>query len=164
MKNEQLNTLRALCDADGVTGFEKNVADLVRALVAPYADDCRDAKTGGLVVFKKGSRYTGIPPIMYLAHLDEVGFMIRHIEDDGTLTFEQVGMMPETLKSKTVRIDGRVPGVIGSKPVHLGEGKKGVDESALYIDVGAADKAEASSLGVYAKQAAFINDFAEYAL
>ena len=50
---------------------------------------------------------------MFCAHLDEVGFMIRHINDDGSLLFEQAGMMPEVLLSKRVLIgENKIPGVI----------------------------------------------------
>ena len=160
MTRAQLDTLKALCDVSAVSGFEREAAEVIVPLIKEHCDRLYYDKCGSLVAFKKGSVVSGNTPVAYFAHLDEVGFMIREIEEDGTLLFEQVGMRPEVLRSKRVLIGKeRLPGVIGAKPVHLGAGKEKPDEESLYIDIGARSREEAEKCGVYAAQAVFENDF-----
>ena len=154
-----IDLLKELCDANGVTGFEKEVGKLIAEKIKDYCEVHFD-KAGNLVAFKKGKK-TPTENIMYCAHLDEVGMMIKHINDDGTLLFDQVGMMPSVLPGKHVVVGkNKIPGVICSKPVHLIKDKdKGLTEEDMYIDIGTLSLKESAMLGVYADYAAFANDF-----
>lgn len=160
MMENTLELLKELCDANGVSGFEKEVALLIADKIKCSCDKLYFDKAGNLIAFKKGKKAPS-KPIMYAAHLDEVGMMIKHINDDGTLLFDQVGMVPEVLPSKRVVIGkNRISGVICSKPVHLiKDGAAGRDFDSMYIDIGTFCAEESERLGVYAEYAAFENDF-----
>ena len=160
MKYDTLNLLKELCDASGVSGFEREIALIIAEKIKDSCDSLYISKVGNLVAFKKGRKKPDAT-IMYCAHMDEVGMMIRHINDDGTLLFEQVGIMSYALPSKRVYIGkNRIPGVICSKPVHLlKDGVERLSEKNMYIDIGVSSKAEAEELGVYAEYAVFANDF-----
>lgn len=156
-----LSQLKQLCDESGVSGDERRVGLLIASFIKPHCDKLFFDRTGNLIAFKKG-RSTPKSPVMFCAHLDEVGFMIRHINDDGSLLFEQAGMMPEVLLSKRVLIgENKIPGVICSKPVHLTRGKEKEPPQTdnMYIDIGAQNAKQAKNLDVYAKYAAFDNAF-----
>ena len=153
--------LRALCDMPGVSGDEEGVARLIAGEIAPFCDRLYLDRTDNLIAFKKG-KTTPEKPVMYCAHLDEVGLMIRHICEDGKLLFEAVGIQPEVLPSKRLTVGkNRIPGVICSKPVHLAheETKPPLKTEDMYIDIGCTNRAEAEACGVYASYAAFDNRF-----
>lgn len=155
--------LRELCDMNGVSGDEGRVAHCIAAAIKPFCDELFMDPIGNLIAFKKG-RETPEKPLMYCAHMDEVGFMIRHICDDGTLLFEAVGIQPEVLPSARLSIgENRIPGVICAKPVHLMHGKHEKPRvEDMYIDIGCQNRAEAQALGVYAAFATFENRYTKF--
>lgn len=155
--------LRELCDMHGVSGDEERVARRIAAEIEPFCDALYIDPIGNLIAFKKG-RETPEKPVMYCAHMDEVGFMIRHICDDGKLLFEAVGIQPEVLPSDRLAIgESRIPGVICAKPVHLMHGKhENPRVEDMYIDIGCQSRAEAEVLGVYASFATFENRYTKF--
>lgn len=98
------------------------------------------------------------------AHMDEVGLIISSVTDDGFLKFHTVGGIDTAvLMFRRVKI-GNVNGVISGKPVHLlsgSEKKKLPQENSLYIDIGAADRAEALGLVSLGDRAVICGDYAE---
>lgn len=155
--------LRELCDMTGVSGDEERVARRLADEISPFCEELYIDKTGNLIAFKKG-RETPEKPVMYCAHMDEVGLMIRHICEDGTLLFEAVGIQSEVLPSKRLVIgEKNLPGVICSKPVHLMHGEqKELSIQNMYIDIGCQNRAEAEALDVYASFAAFENRYTKF--
>ena len=155
-----IKLLHELCDINGVSGFEKDVANFICDKIKYNCDSLYISSLGNVVAFKKGAK-TPSKKVMYCAHMDEVGLMIRHINDDGTLLFEKVGIMPEVLPSKHVLIgENKIHGVICSKPVHLiKDGSNNISSDNMYIDIGTHSKEESEKLGVYSQYAAFENDF-----
>ena len=155
-----MDLLKELCDACGVSGFETEVGDIIAEKIKDFCDELYYDAAGNLIAFKKGSKNTA-KTVMYCAHLDEVGMMIKHINDDGTLLFDQIGMTPEVLPGKRVSVGkNKIPGVICSKPVHLIKDKeKGISAENMYIDIGTFSREESEKLGVYADFACFENDF-----
>lgn len=139
--------LMSLCSLDGVSGNENRVLDYIAKLVLPYADKVFFDRTGNLVCFKKGNN-TPKKRIAFAAHADEVGLVIKHIEKDGTLLFSDIGILASSLPARRVFVgDERLPGVIGSKPVHLipkSDKGKQVSYDDLYIDIGAGSLEEAA--------------------
>ena len=145
-----LDTLETLCCLSGVSGREDEVRDYILERVMPFADELYTDAMGNLIVFKKGAK-TPDKRIMLAAHMDEVGLIVTAVEDNGVLRFDTCGGIDRrVLPGKRVFIgDGRVPGVIGAKPIHLtdGEERKSLPKlKELYIDIGAKDKEEAESL------------------
>lgn len=162
--NELLNYLRGFCDACGVSGFEEDggIADFVINEIKPYADEIYLDKAGNIIAFKKGRR-TPKKRVLFAAHMDEVGFVIKHINSDGTLLFDDIGISASAMPCERVRIGkNRVPGAIGMTPVHLlsrDERKKPVEAEKLFIDIGAATREEAERLVSPGDYAVFDSDF-----
>jgi endoglucanase len=135
-----------LCNLDGVSGWEDEVRDFIRAGAAPYADEITEDLMGNLLVFRKG-REEG-KTLMAAAHMDEVGLVVRGATDDGCLKFGTVGGIDRrVLPGKAVRCGrSKLPGVIGIKAIHLTKPKE--RESIpqiedMYIDIGASSKDDA---------------------
>jgi endoglucanase len=148
-----VDILEKLSDANGVTGREDQVRDLMKKLLEPYVDEIREDKLGNLIAFKKGKK--DAPTVMIAAHMDEVGLMIKNIKKRGFLQFTKIGGIDDRVilaQKVTVHTDkGALPGVVGSKPVHIQkeeEKKKVINADKLFIDVGARDKEEAETMGV----------------
>jgi putative aminopeptidase FrvX len=148
-----VEALEKLSNANGVTGREGEVRDLMKKYLKPYVDETREDKLGNLITFKKGNK--GAPTIMLAAHMDEVGLMVKNIKKKGFLQFAEVGGIDDRLllaQKVIVHTDkGPLAGVVGSKPPHIQteeERKKVIDADRLFIDIGAKDKEEAEKMGV----------------
>ena len=73
------NLLQQLTDTFGPSGYEDNVREIVRAEVEPLADEIKVDALGNLIVRKKASKTNGaVKKIMIAAHMDEIGFLVRH--------------------------------------------------------------------------------------
>ncbi|MBK5112308.1 MAG: M42 family metallopeptidase [Candidatus Heimdallarchaeota archaeon] len=140
------------CDAFGPSGFERDVAILVKEYTEPFADEVLQDRTGS-IIFKKGNKG---PKIMLAGHIDEVGFMVSGISDDGFLTFNQLGgWWDQVLLSQRVVIkirDGtKIKGIICSKPPHIlsaEDRSKVVTKDKMFIDVGCKTKKGVKALGI----------------
>jgi len=148
-----VEALEKLSNANGVTGREGEVRELMKQYLKPYVDEIREDKLGNLIAFKKGNK--DAPTVMLAAHMDEVGLMIKNIKKKGFLQFAKVGGIDDRIllaQKVIVHTDkGPLTGVIGSKPVHIQtveEQKKVIDADRLFIDIGAKDKEEAEKMGV----------------
>jgi len=117
---------------------------------------------GNIIAFKKGKNVPA-KKVLIDAHLDEVGLIITHIENDGFLRFKIVGGIDTAaLLCRRVKISGKIPGVIGCKPVHLCDGderKKLPDADSLYIDIGVSSADEAKALVSVGDCAVMCSDF-----
>ena len=142
-----LELMQTLCRLDGVSGCEDKVRDFIREAAAPYADSILEDVMGNLLIYRRGKRYSG-RTLMLAAHMDEVGLIVTHITDDGFLKFgASGGIEPKVLLGTRVRI-GEVRGVIGIKAIHMtsAEERKHMPEiKDMYIDIGAASRADAES-------------------
>jgi len=148
-----VDILEKLSNANGVTGREGEVRDLMKQYLKPYVDEIREDRLGNLIAFKKGNK--DAPSVMLAAHMDEVGLMIKNIKKKGFLQFTEVGGIDDRLllaQKVIVHTDkGPLNGVVGSKPPHIQteeERKKVIDADKLFIDVGAKDTEEAEKMGV----------------
>jgi len=151
---ESHSLLASLSNAFGVSGYEDDVRRMIEALVAPWADDARTDVLGNLIVTRRGRGAD--PTVMLDAHMDEIGFLVSHIEDDGFLRFAAVGGWDARLPlahAVTIRTrDGAlVRGVVGSLPPHIlsdRERERPIPLEAMYLDVGAGSAGEVAALGV----------------
>jgi len=135
--------LKKLTDAFGVSGCEKEIRNLIKEEVKNFGDVYID-KLGNLIVHKKGKGKR----VMLAAHMDEVGFIVTSIKDDGKIKFAPVGGIDSRILVSKRVVFGRtkIKGVIGYKPIHLQsevEKNKAVDIKELFIDIGATSKEEA---------------------
>ena len=132
--------LARICEAPGAPGYERKIRELVITELKGLADDVRTDNMGNVIAFKKGR--SSAKKTMAAAHMDEIGFIVTHIDDKGFVRFNPVGGFdPKTLTSQRVIIHGRkdVLGVMGSKPVHImspDEKKKTPEIHDYFIDTG----------------------------
>ena len=107
--NERL--LQALCDAPGVSGWEDEVREAARAELEPHADEVRVDRLGNLIAVRRAARPAGAGPplkVMVAAHMDEIGFMVKAIDERGFIRVQPVGGFdPRTLVSQRAVIHGR---------------------------------------------------------
>lgn len=147
--------LETLCNADGVSGDEDEIRNILKNSAAAYAEKIETDRLGNLICFRSGKNHD--KRIMLSAHMDEVGFIISSITDSGYLKFKTVGGIDtRVILGKTVRFKNGVKGIIGVKAIHLLS--KSEEEivpkiSQLYIDIGTNSKEKAKkyvSVGDYA--------------
>jgi endoglucanase len=117
-----VSLLKQICEIPGAPGFEKPVRDLVISLVSPHVDEVRIDNIGNVIALKKGVRNPDGKRVMLAAHLDEIGFIVSHIDEQGFLRFNTLGGFdPKTLTAQRVIVHGKkdLIGVMGSKPIHV---------------------------------------------
>jgi len=157
--------LEALSNAFGPSGCEGKVRQVVLDAIADKVDEVQVDHLGNVIARQKGTDYPAFK-VMVAAHMDEVGFMITHADDNGLLHFTKVGGIDDrVLPAKVVRIGkSQIPGVISMKPVHLtGSAERGkvVSHEDMAIDIGVSSKAEAERLVTKGDYAVFDVAFEE---
>ncbi|MFZ2900521.1 MAG: M42 family metallopeptidase [Saprospiraceae bacterium] len=134
-----IELLKKICETPGAPGFEQRIRSFVLEEVKPYADHVEVDPMGNVIAVKKGKEPKRV---MVAAHMDEISFMVTHIDDDGFLRFHPLGGFdPKTLTSQRVIVHGRkdVIGVMGSKPIHImkpEERNKAPQIQDFFIDLG----------------------------
>lgn len=155
-----MNELKKLCLINGASGDEKRVREYISSRIR--ADELFTDNLGNLIAFKKGKKQPK-NKIMFSAHMDEVGFMITHISENGFLSFGEVGgINPSVVLGRGVRLESGAAGVIGTKAVHqqsADERKSFPAISELYIDIGAKSREEAEKFAPLGSYAYFDDDF-----
>lgn len=143
--------MRKLSEADGVSSQEGAVAKLLAAEFRGKGLKTEIDNFGNVLAYKS----IGKNPLILGAHMDEIGLMVKHIDEKGFIRFIKIGGIDDrTLINQQVTVataNGMVAGVIGSKPPHImkdEERKAAVEAKGLFIDVGASDRKEAEGLGV----------------
>ena len=117
-----VSLLKQICEIPGAPGFEKPVRDLVISLITPLVDEVRVDNIGNVIAIKKGVRNPDGKRVMLAAHMDEIGFIVSHIDEQGFLRFNTLGGFdPKTLTAQRVIVHGKkdLVGVMGSKPIHV---------------------------------------------
>jgi endoglucanase len=133
--------LEALSNAIGVSGNEDAVRSIIIDAIKDHVDSLRIDAMGSVIAIKKGTS-DNLPRVMLAAHMDEIGFMVTHIESNGLLRFNSVGGVDDRiLPGLRVKVgDDHVPGVILWPPIHLNRDQKVTKMSNLRIDIGASSK------------------------
>jgi putative aminopeptidase FrvX len=147
-----MDFLKRLLDAPGPSGFEARPARVWREEAGTFAAEVRgDVSGNSLATVNPG----GAPRVMLAGHIDEIGVMLTHVDDEGYLYFAGIGGWDaQVLVGQRVRLltsSGDVVGVIGKKPIHLlkGEEKDKVSKiEDLWIDIGAKDRDAVKRRGV----------------
>jgi putative aminopeptidase FrvX len=149
MREESYDFLKKLLSTPGPSGNEGAAARVWREEAGKFAEVRGDRMGNSFATLNTG----GSPKVMLSGHIDEIGIMITHIDDQGFLRFTGVGGWdPQVLVGQRVLVqtgDGEVPGVIGKKAIHLmeAEERKKVSEiKNLWIDIGAKDGDEAKGM------------------
>jgi putative aminopeptidase FrvX len=142
--------LRSLLTAHGPSGYETAPAAVFRDAASAFAEVVTDVMGS---VWARVPGTAGGPTLAIVGHIDEIGLIVSHIDDDGFLRFRGVGGWdPQILVGQRVVLgtrEGAIPGVVGKKPIHLlkeEERKKVARVEELHIDIGAKDGEEARGL------------------
>ena len=143
--------LKKLSNAHGVSGSEGSVYDIIKKELKNSVDEIREDPMGNLIAIKKGGKFS----VMLAAHMDEIGLMVKYIDDKGFIRFVTLGgWYAPTLYNQRVifhGLKGQVYGVIGGKPVHMmeeEERKKGIKTDDMFVDVVAKNADEVRDLGI----------------
>lgn len=138
--------LKELCLSNGISGDENVVREIIISEIKDYATDIKVDALGNILVYKKGKKKAE-KKVLLSAHMDEVGFIVTEITEDGLLKFDEVGGIDRrVVLGDRVVIGNNISGVVGIKPVHLSKGDEQNKIPAyedMYIDIGANDKADA---------------------
>jgi tetrahedral aminopeptidase len=134
-----IDLLAALCEAPGAPGREERIRDLVIREMGPYVDDLTVDPMGSVAGTRRGG---GGPRVLLAAHMDELGFLVTHIDDEGFIRVVPLGGFdPKTKVAQRVIVHGTedLLGVMGAKPIHImseEERKRLPKPDDHYIDVG----------------------------
>jgi len=130
--------LEQLTQTTGPTGYESEVREFVQTLVEEYADEISTDVMGNLIV-RKGQKQENGLRIMLSAHIDEIGVIVTHVDDNGFVRFTNVGgVRPTTCYSGRVQFTNGAVGIIGSEPVSSPLAVQPL--SKLFIDMGVSKK------------------------
>lgn len=144
--------LKKLCEAIGPSGYEDDVRGIVIDELKKSADRVWVDTLGNVIAYKKG----GGSKLMLAAHMDEIGFFVSHIDDNGFLRIVPIGgVIERTVLYQRVLIKTRsgsiIRGVIGLKPPHIlrkEEAEKIPEFKDLFVDLGLSSKADVEGRGV----------------
>ena len=147
MADARLELLKELTEAPGIPGYEQEIRAIIRRHLEDFTEIEQD-RLGSIVCSKEGT--SKAPRIMLAGHMDEIGFMVKYIDDNGFIKLSPMGgwwdqvLLAQRMVVKTRK--GDVLGVIGAKPPHILSGDergKVVKLTDMYLDVGAASGDEA---------------------
>lgn len=134
-----ITLLKEIAEAAGAPGHEQRIREIVIREVTPLVDKVSVDNMGNVYAIKKGKESK---KVMIGAHMDEIGFIVTHIDDNGFVRFHTLGGFdPKTLTAQRVIIHGKkdVIGVMGSKPIHVmtsEEKTKQLKTTDFFIDLG----------------------------
>jgi tetrahedral aminopeptidase len=137
--------LKQLSEANGISGKEDAVRNIILGHLDGLTEDIRIDPLGSITCIKGGTGKSKLR-VMLVAHMDEVGFMATGVDSDGLVRFTAVGGIDDRiLPGKRVKIGANaLPGVIGWVPIHLNQDQTVVKMSNLRIDIGATSKDDAN--------------------
>lgn len=152
---ESIQLLKEVTQIDGVAGHEKMVSRWLKQQYEPYCDEIVYDNLGSIFAIKK-SKIKDAPTIMVAAHMDEVGFLVSQIKDNGSLTLHPIGgWFSQNLLSHRVTVTNRFgetfKGVIGSVPPHLlseAQRQKPFEVEQMLVDIGATSRQDVLDMNI----------------
>lgn len=149
IKKNLLEKLQVLQKLNAISGQEQPVVKLLVNEISSLVDELRIDNLGNLIALKKG--LGSGPSLMVAAHTDEIGLIVKSIDEGGFVRFNKIGGMIDALMpGRKVNVNGHL-GIIGVKAGHVQtpeERNSVVSYKKMYIDVGAASKAEVLEMGI----------------
>ncbi|MGI5899609.1 MAG: M42 family metallopeptidase [Christensenellales bacterium] len=154
-----MELLKELTQAFGVSGRERQVRDIIRREIAPYADEIAVDAMGNLIALKKGSGGPNAKRIMLAAHMDEIGLQVTKIEADGRIRVHRIGWVwAAAAYNNTVVFQNGILGVVGCQG-SIEDAKN--DVGKLYIDIGCTSKEETQKHVNVGDYCGFVGPFRE---
>lgn len=117
-----IELLKKVCEIPGAPGFESRVRNMILEELKPLCDEVMVDNMGSVIAIKRGVSNPDGKKVMVAAHMDEIGFIVTHIDDNGFIRFHPLGGFdPKTLTAQRVIVHGSqdMIGVMGSKPIHV---------------------------------------------
>lgn len=160
--DNQLKMFKKLTEARGIPGNEKDVRNLMKDYINEYVDEISTDKLGSLICKKIGNKNG--PKIMISGHMDEIGFLVTNIDENGFITFQTLGgwngkVMLSQRVTITTSNGNEYIGVISGKPSK--EAKASIDKDNMFVDIGVDSKEEVEKLGI--RQGDMITPYFEFA-
>ncbi|MCK2017157.1 M42 family metallopeptidase [Peribacillus frigoritolerans] len=153
MNHETLELFKTLTELPGASGNEHAVRSFMKSELEKYSDEIVQDRLGGIFGVKRGNEDG--PTVLVAGHMDEVGFMVTSVTENGMIRFQTLGgWWSQVLLAQRVEIitdNGPVIGVIGSIPPHLldeSQRSKPMDIKNMLIDIGADDKEDVKRIGI----------------
>jgi endoglucanase len=131
-------TLKRLCLVSSVSGSEEKIREEIRSIIIPFVDEVSSDALGNLIALKKGR---GNKKIMLCAHMDEIGFIVNYIEENGMIRVGTLGGIRLPAASYTMLISNK--GVRGALCANADAKPADYKNDVMYIDIGAQSKREA---------------------
>lgn len=149
-----LSLLADFALTNGISGHEKEMAQVFKDWTEEFVDEITYDQLGSIIAVKKGKEKG--PKLMFAGHIDEIGFLVKSIDEQGFLRLHPVGgWWPHVLLSQPVTVTTRsgnaYVGVIGSKAPHgmpAAVRSKVLDMKDLFVDLGVSSKEEVKLLGI----------------
>ena len=138
-----IDRFKTICETPGAPGFEKLIRTYIISQIQDLVDEFSLDNLGNIIAVRKGRESK---KVMVAAHMDEISFLVTHIDDDGFVRFTPLGGFdPKTLTSQRVIVHGNTDliGVMGSKPIHVmtpEEKNKSPQLQDYFIDMGMSKK------------------------
>lgn len=133
------NTIKKYISAFSVSGCEYKLAEIISEDIAPFADCVETDPMGNVIAFRKGKDSS--KRLMIASHMDEIGFMVTHIEESGLIRVTNMGGINAVASSYgTVVFENGTKGVI---VLDMGAKKEDISVKSMIIDIGAKDKKQA---------------------
>jgi len=152
MNDHDFLFFKELVEAPSPSGYEQPAQRILRRHLEGCADELRGDVMGNLIA-RVAAVSEGAPRLMLAGHCDEIGFMVRYIDEQGFIWFGAIGGVdPHLIPGQRVLIhaaDGAIPGVVGKKPIHLIESKdrdKVIKLTSQFIDIGCSSREEVEKL------------------
>jgi endoglucanase len=153
MVKMNVELLEKLSNSFGPPGLETEPRLILQSELEDFADEVRVDKLGNIIFTHKGE--PGAPKVMLAAHMDEVAFLITHIDGKGFLRFHTWGIVDNVLPGQRIKLNGKkgiLYGILGTKPPHVlskEEKKKAIPVDELFLDIGAGSREEAEEKGAF---------------
>ncbi|MHA1378859.1 MAG: M42 family metallopeptidase [Candidatus Helarchaeota archaeon] len=145
--------MKRLVEINAASGFEDEMREYLKTRLREVVDKIYTDNLGTLVCSKYGKDQK--PKVMIAAHMDEIGMLVKYIDDKGYLFFAPLGgVLPQAIINHKVIIQtekGVIPGVIGIKSIHLQTEKERtakINLDSLFVDIGATNREEVEELGI----------------
>lgn len=148
-----MELLKKIISAFGPSGCEDEIRNVLKEEISPYVDEIITDNMGNLICHKKGVG----KKLMMAAHMDEIGIIVTHIDENGFLRFAAVGgVSPSNCINRGVRFENGTEGVISFETSSLPK-DCGIDK--MYIDIGSIDRAESQKKVSIGDMAVFEGEF-----